>query len=194
MARRAHVKSQHGMTWAILGRIYSQQEILMSMIGAARSGTKASPSKVVSNAQNINSPHVESVTNVRPLTALREFESRELVHVRKLDDVIASNRDKETNVSRLFTFFSFDVMSDLVFGEPFNMLQSQKEHFAWRILHDGQSQLSFISPVPWLALVLRQLPGVLNAERRLLEWSMEQVAKRSEVSEMHCSNATRLPS
>lgn len=85
-------------------------------------------------------------------------------------------------MSQLFNFFSFDVMSDLAFGAPFNMLQTQKEHFALQILHDGQSMLSFLTPVPWLALILRRLPGVLDGERRLVEWSLEQVTKRGQVS------------
>lgn len=150
------------------------------MIAAARSGTRASPSKV--GFQFPSSEFCVHFANSLLQLALRDFEVKELAYVKQLDEVIAGKLGEEINVSKLFNFFSFDVMSDLAFGAPFQMLQTQKEHFALQILHDGQSLLSFITPVPWLAIILRRIPGALEGERRLVEWSMEQVTKRRQVS------------
>lgn len=39
-------------------------------------------------------------------------------------------------------------MSDLTFGEPLNMLESDENHFTVTLLQDGMDLLEPLSPVP----------------------------------------------
>lgn len=73
-------------------------------------------------------------------------------------------------------------MGDLAFGAPFNMLKTQKEHFAMNILHNGISHLSYLTPVPWMARILRSVPGALRGDAKFQKWSMAQVERRRKVS------------
>jgi hypothetical protein len=79
-------------------------------------------------------------------------------------------------------FFGFDVMGDLAFGRPFDMLQSGKQHFALKIMHDGQATLGFLGPVPWVMPIVIRIPGVMAAFNRWKTWSEAQVEERRKVS------------
>lgn len=42
------------------------------------------------------------------------------------------------NVAKWMNYYSFDVMGDLTFGKPFDMLKNGREHFAIELLNGGE--------------------------------------------------------
>lgn len=81
--------------------------------------------------------------------ALRGYEQRIQVYDSQLITRVAQSSGKPINVSKLFNYYSFDIMGDLAFGKPFNMLQNEKEHWAVKLLNDGMETMAFLLPV-WL--------------------------------------------
>lgn len=119
--------------------------------------------------------------------ALRDFEPRELVHIRRLGDKLTEREGQVTNVSRWFSFLTFDIMEDLAFGNPFSMLESGEQHYAMKLLHDGQKQLALLTPVPWLTRILTNIPGAMSGRNHLKEWCLKQVNQRKEVCDISAS-------
>lgn len=82
---------------------------------------------------------------------------------------------KAVNVFKLFYLYSFDVMSDLAFGEPLDMLENDEYHFAVGLLQDGMNLLGPLSPVPWLVRTGYSIPGVAQNFKDLLAWSAQKL-------------------
>lgn len=91
---------------------------------------------------------------------------------------VASNSGKPINVSRWFSYYSFDVMGDLAFGKSFGMLTTGEAHYFMAKLKEGMLPLGWISPIPWIIPVFAQTPIIGAGFRELLRWSGEQVEKR----------------
>lgn len=88
---------------------------------------------------------------------------------------------KPVDVSKLFYLYSFDVMSDLAFGEPLNMLDNDEYHFTVGLLQDGMNLLGPLSPVPWLVRIGYSIPGVAQNFKDLLDWSAQKLRYRMKV-------------
>lgn len=88
---------------------------------------------------------------------------------------------KAINVSKLFYLYSFDVMSDLAFGEPLYMLEYDEYHFTVGLLQDGMKLLGPLSPVPWLVRIGYSMPYVAQNFKDLLTWSAQKLRYRMQV-------------
>lgn len=91
---------------------------------------------------------------------------------------VASYSGKPINVSRWFSYYSFDVMGDLAFGKSFGMLKTGKAHYFMAKLEEGMLPLGWISPISWIIPVFAQAPIIGAGYRELLRWSGEQVENR----------------
>ncbi|KAL8723630.1 MAG: hypothetical protein Q9225_000073 [Loekoesia sp. 1 TL-2023] len=71
---------------------------------------------------------------------------------RLLEDHVATDAaaGKSTSVRELFSWFSFDIMGDFVFGSSFNMLQNRQSHSVILRLREALSLLGPLTPLPWL--------------------------------------------
>ena len=117
------------------------------------------------------------------VTALGNYEGRVIHHIDQLDLMISGSLGQTINVTRLFGFFSFDVMGDLTFGKSFGMLESEKEHFAISTLRQGMLALGIFTPAPWLFVALINIPGLMRGWNKMIDWSIEEVSRRLNVSE-----------
>ncbi|KAL8752706.1 MAG: hypothetical protein Q9184_005652 [Pyrenodesmia sp. 2 TL-2023] len=122
--------------------------------------------------------------NPDPLTALRDYEHRLKHFALQLQQAVGRSGQSPINVSRLFYLYSFDVMSDLAFGEPLDMLTSDRNHFAVGLLQDGMDLLGPLSPVPWLVRIGLSIPGVASNFKTLLTWSAKKLEHRMQVSKL----------
>ncbi|KAF5861387.1 hypothetical protein ETB97_000350 [Aspergillus alliaceus] len=77
--------------------------------------------------------------------ALHGYEKRIQVYRQKLINQITSADDDEpVNISTLFTWYGYDVMGDLAFGQSFDMLEKSSTHWAVLLI------LSMLKPVEYL--------------------------------------------
>jgi tryprostatin B 6-hydroxylase len=96
----------------------------------------------------------------------------------RIESVSAANLSM--NVSKYFNYYSFDVMGHLAFGESFEMLKNDKEHWAIELMNTGLEALAFLFPT-WLFRVLIAIPGLLRDHARITEFCNNQLAKRMTV-------------
>lgn len=112
--------------------------------------------------------------------ALRGYEQRIQVYDSQLIARVAQSSGKPINVSKLFNYYSFDIMGDLAFGKPFNMLQNEKEHWAIKLLNDGMEPMAFLLPV-WLFGMLSQIPSLMKDYYKLVGFCCTQLDERIKV-------------
>ena len=112
--------------------------------------------------------------------ALRGYEQRIQVYDSQLITRVAQSSGKPINASKLFNYYSFDIMGDLAFGKPFDMLQNEKEHWAIKLLNDGMEPMAFLLPV-WLFGMLSQIPSLMKDYYKLVEFCCTQLDERMKV-------------
>ena len=109
--------------------------------------------------------------------ALRGYEGR----IKEYNDLLIDKFDelagKPINVSKWFNLYSFDVMGDLGFGEPFDMLKSGEEHWAIALLNAGMDPLGLWFPT-WFFRTIIALPGATKDYFRFINYCTDQILKR----------------
>ena len=93
---------------------------------------------------------------------------------------VASSSGELLNVSKLFNYYSFDVMGDLAFGRSFDMLKNDEEHWAITLMNSGLEALAFLFPI-WLFRLLISIPGLLKDHQRIVDFCNTQLSKRMNV-------------
>jgi tryprostatin B 6-hydroxylase len=114
--------------------------------------------------------------------ALRGYAERTKIYDDQLLSRIeaASASGASMNLSKWFNYYSFDVMGDLAFGESFDMLKNDQEHWAVGLMNEGLEALVFLFPV-WLFRVLVAIPGLLRDHERIVKFCNERLEKRIKV-------------
>jgi hypothetical protein len=82
--------------------------------------------------------------------ALEAYEPRVVGFANDLVEQVKSFSGKPLNASLWFNYYSFDVMGQLAFGKPFDMLKNGEKHFAIELLTKGMKPIGIFSPIPWL--------------------------------------------
>lgn len=100
---------------------------------------------------------------------------------------IKESESNPVNVSRLFYLYSFDVMSDLAFGESLKMLENDEYHFTVGLLQDGMNLLGPLSPAPCLVRIGYSIPRVAQNFKNLLSWSAQKLRYRIQVGVLFVS-------
>lgn len=93
--------------------------------------------------------------------ALRGYQDRIKVYQDKLIARIASFGDERVNVTKWFNLYSFDVMGDLAFGTSFEMLESNEEHWAIKLLKEAMEPLGYLFPT-WFLRAMIPIPKLLD--------------------------------
>ncbi|KAH8690164.1 putative cytochrome P450 oxidoreductase [Talaromyces proteolyticus] len=110
--------------------------------------------------------------------ALRDYEPRVSRYTNQLLSVIQQNSGNPIDVSRLFNYFSFDVMGDLAFGKSFNMLIDGRDDYFLKQLHADMGSIGYFSHLTWLFPFFKRIP-VLNADYlRFWKWVGDRVQER----------------
>jgi len=104
--------------------------------------------------------------------------------VSRIESAAASG--EPMNMSKWFNYYSFDVMGDLAFGKPFDMLKNDEEHWAVTLMNTGLEALAFLFPI-WLFRVLISIPGLLKDHERIVKFCNDQLDKRINVCTSHFS-------
>ena len=109
--------------------------------------------------------------------ALRGYEGRIKVYNDLLIEKLGEMSGKPVNVSKWFNLYSFDVMGDLGFGEPFDMLKSGEEHWAIALLNAGMDPMGFWFPI-WFFRTIIAIPGATKDYFRFIGYCSDQIDKR----------------
>ena len=109
--------------------------------------------------------------------ALRGYETR----IQKYNDLMLQNIEqnvgKPLNMAERFNHYSFDVMGDLAFGRPFDMLTTGKTHWAIKLLDEGMAPMGFGFP-PWFFRFLVAIPGAAAGYWNFIQFCSDRLADR----------------
>ncbi|KAK6813588.1 hypothetical protein RU639_010351 [Aspergillus parasiticus] len=95
--------------------------------------------------------------------ALHGYEKRIQVYRQKLVNQIKSMEDsKPVNINTLFTWYGYDVMGDLAFGQSFDMLEKSESHWAILMIHSMLKPVEYLMPI-WFFRLLLSIPGTTKA-------------------------------
>lgn len=112
------------------------------------------------------------------MTALHGYEERVTRYANELVEQISSRPGQPVNVSTWFNYYSFDVMGDLAFGKPFDMLKSGRTHYLMSAFEKGMRPVGILSPLPWIIPVFASAP-ILGADfAKFVQWCRDQVDNR----------------
>ncbi|KAI0446182.1 cytochrome P450 [Xylaria telfairii] len=108
---------------------------------------------------------------------LRDYEGRMVRYRALLVKAIEDSDGLPIDISKWFNLYSFDVMGDLAFGHSFDMLKTNKEHHAIKLLNSGLAPLSFDLPA-WMFRFLVAIPGAAKSWWGFLGYCNSQLDKR----------------
>ena len=114
------------------------------------------------------------------LNSVKGYETRLKPYQDKLLKRFEESEGRPVNVTEWFKFYNFDIMGELAFGKPFDMLDSSKQHWAVQVLDDGVKVLAFMLPM-WFFRLATSIPGLARDFMRLLAFSRGRVVQRMKV-------------
>jgi cytochrome P450 len=124
---------------------------------------------------------IQSAQLTNTHAALRQYENRILGYSKELALQLSRRTGKAINAAEWFHFYSFDVMGDVAFGNPFDLLKTGKPHFALDLLCEGMKPLGVLTPIPWMFCILISIPGLSAGFKTFVAWCAEQVKERKKV-------------
>lgn len=119
--------------------------------------------------------------------ALHGYEQRINAHQDKLLAHIASAGGR-VNVARSFSFYSFDVMGDLAFGESFDMLTLSEDHWVIKLLNRGIGPLGYHFPV-WFFRMMVAVPRLADEWWQFIHYCTQKVDERITASTARSADA-----
>jgi tryprostatin B 6-hydroxylase len=112
--------------------------------------------------------------------ALRGYEQRLRIYRNKLISHLVESNGEGVNVTKWFNLFSFDFMGDLAFGKSFDMLETNREHWAVKLLNNALEPLAYAFPV-WFFRVLTAIPGITKDWWRFIDFCAKRMDARLKV-------------
>ncbi|KAK7942602.1 cytochrome P450 monooxygenase FCK2 [Apiospora aurea] len=111
--------------------------------------------------------------------ALNDYEDRVGRYTDQLLGRIEESKGATFNITRWFSFYTFDVMGELAFGKSFRQLEDNVEHYMSRVAHEAQRMIGgvFIYQ-PWFIATFRTTPVLNWGWLKLQAWSNEQIRNR----------------
>jgi cytochrome P450 family 628 len=109
---------------------------------------------------------------------LREYEPRVEEYTQNLIQQLQRFSGEPVDASKWFNYYSFDVMGDLTFGKSFKMLDNGEKHWAIKLLNNGQRGIGVFGPVPWLFVILSQIPGVTKEFNKFIKFCEDMIEQR----------------
>ncbi|OOF94194.1 hypothetical protein ASPCADRAFT_208737 [Aspergillus carbonarius ITEM 5010] len=87
--------------------------------------------------------------------ALRRYQPAILKHINELCTVLVGSKPGDwsvpRNVAHYFNFLTFDIMSDVLFGEHYNMVTSDEHRYVVKAIEDSNVRTSVLAQAPILA-------------------------------------------
>jgi cytochrome P450 len=114
-------------------------------------------------------------------TALDAYEPLVTKCAEQLIEIIDKKLDTPIEMSKWVRYYAFEVMANLAFGKPFNMLSEQKESYFLKVIRQDMKLVGYLRHLPWLSALLMRTPVVNWNNKRFWRWIESQFSERIEV-------------
>ncbi|KAI8972886.1 high nitrogen upregulated cytochrome P450 monooxygenase 2 [Trametes punicea] len=113
-------------------------------------------------------------------SALKVYEPMVAERAHQLLQSLEQRQQGEVDLSEWFDFFSFDVMSDMAYGDGSGLLKEGRKNDFAKLLNDGLPLGTFLSHVPWLGPYVAHVPMAAAKIRDVLAYSENWTRRRLE--------------
>ncbi len=103
-------------------------------------------------------------------------------YTEQLLDKLAKSEGTTLDMAKWFNFYSFDVMGDLAFGKPFDMIKDGIVHDYMAVVHTNMLAIGAFSHLIWMFPIIKAIPGLNRHNEKFQKWLYEHVRQRREVS------------
>ncbi|CAG8972199.1 hypothetical protein HYALB_00007341 [Hymenoscyphus albidus] len=110
--------------------------------------------------------------------ALRDYEGRVRQYTDQLISQLNERSGKAVNACEWFNFYAFDIMGDMAFGTPFDMVKNGKAHSVITLMTEGMANLGPLTPIIWILPILKAIPGLAGATKAFIAHNKKQVEWR----------------
>ncbi|KAK5632141.1 hypothetical protein RRF57_007855 [Xylaria bambusicola] len=121
--------------------------------------------------------------------ALLGYDPRITTAISQLLNAIDKQRSKPIDVTKWFTFFTFDIMESLAFNKSSNMLAGGEEGYALRSIRGEMYNIAFFAHLPWLLPFLKRVPILNHSYLQFWVWVQDQIEGRVKLLEAYNKSA-----
>ncbi|KAF4586296.1 hypothetical protein EYR38_010571 [Pleurotus pulmonarius] len=112
-------------------------------------------------------------------TALREYERPLLGNIERLTEALDARTNQVVDMTMWMGYFALDFMGDIVFGQPYRILESGTDAQGIHgILEDGVRSSAITGQIPWAIPILRWLR--ITAYDRMKKYARSSALRRLE--------------
>ncbi|CAG8020572.1 unnamed protein product [Penicillium salamii] len=119
------------------------------------------------------------------IIALESYEPLIAKCARQLTDAIDERLDAPIEMSKWFRFYVFEIMANLAFGRPFNMLTEQTGSYFLRLMRQHMKLVGYMRHLPWLSFLLMRVPGLNWRSEKFWKWIEGQFSQRIKDGPQH---------
>ncbi|KAB5546803.1 cytochrome P450 [Coniochaeta sp. 2T2.1] len=113
-------------------------------------------------------------------SAMKDYDTRVVVHCEEFVRQMRRLAGQPFDASAWLKYFAFDVMGDLGLGKEFHMMTSEKNRWIPDLLETSMGTVGITTPIPWVAPILRKIPGAGKHAKAWLDFVGSQVQERVE--------------
>lgn len=95
-----------------------------------------------------------------------------------LMNVIDELSGSPINISEWVDKYTFEVMGQLTFGKPFNMLKERKEAYFLHVIRQDMNAIGYLINLPWLSYLFMRIPGLNQNHLSFWKWIENEFAQR----------------
>ncbi|KAJ6526246.1 cytochrome P450 [Mycena vulgaris] len=117
--------------------------------------------------------------------AIKGYEAMLIQRVTQLVDALGEQKGRTVDLSRWFSFFSFDFMGDLAFGGGFELMRDGDKEGLWHILERGLLFPALTQQIPWCIQLVMHFPMIGQDMRALARFGAEQSKRRLQEGSVH---------
>lgn len=110
--------------------------------------------------------------------ALRSYQPILDKRIGQLLDHLTARTGTTVDLAKWISWFSFDLMNDMAFGDNVESMQSEDSGGIWNIMENAQPIGLVMSHLPWLAEFANQIPQFAGKMKEFREFSRQRAMRR----------------
>ncbi|KAJ7790423.1 cytochrome P450 [Mycena olivaceomarginata] len=117
--------------------------------------------------------------------AIKGYEPILIRRVTQLVESLGAQKSRSVDLSRWFSFFSFDFMGDIAFGGGFELMRDGDKDGLWHKMERGLYFPALAQQIPWCISFLPYFPMVGQEMKALGKFAMDQAKRRLKEGSVH---------
>ncbi|KAI0795685.1 cytochrome P450 [Abortiporus biennis] len=113
-------------------------------------------------------------------SSLKFYEPIIAKRVVQLVDLMLGQNGSTFNCAEKISYFTYDFMSDMVFGDGSEMMEEGDKDGTWEVVTNGLRVAMIVDHLPWSSRFLKHIPGFADDVKHLRAFGMSRASARIE--------------